>query len=461
MRQIAKYVMLVSFVAGIQSASALTFKSDGSVVQSDGTVVRKSSESRYFEALQNFQQGLPVTGFPTAPEKATGLLGLFASDSNPPGYFGSDIVAPGAPLIPLPSVIDSDDPVASIAENLGMSAEQFTSVLVTTSSDEWRAENDIPDTAIDSFVSTTDDFIAAEKETRRLAAEGINAINATTISVEDITSGALDSSFGIETAIVNASPEVTIAYERRLNEVIAQESGLSLDNIKFIQSAVAGAATPAEAAARAAAAQQVYDAANSPQGLAASALIAAEEADRLNAVAERLEAQAQASGSAEAIKAAQDAFAIAEQAAETARRAGETAARAGENAARAATEAVQIDIAAQSGEAARQAALEAGKSAEEAANEAVAASAAASAYESAQNAAIAAGNSANEAAQIAANAAQQAANAANRAANEAAANAALDAAGRAAKNAYDAVIANGGTVEQAQQAGAQAAASAQ
>ena len=32
MRQIAKYVMLVSFVAGIQSTSALTFKSDGSVV---------------------------------------------------------------------------------------------------------------------------------------------------------------------------------------------------------------------------------------------------------------------------------------------------------------------------------------------------------------------------------------------------------------------------------------------
>ena len=43
--------------------------------------------------------------------------------------FGNDIVEEGAPLIPLPKDIDLNDPIASIAENLGMSSRQFTAAL--------------------------------------------------------------------------------------------------------------------------------------------------------------------------------------------------------------------------------------------------------------------------------------------------------------------------------------------
>ncbi|MGC6531032.1 MAG: hypothetical protein ACON4G_08415, partial [Candidatus Puniceispirillaceae bacterium] len=62
MRKSALYFGLAIFILS-QPAAALTFKSDGSIVQNDGTVVSQSTQAKYLEALEKFRAGEPVTGF--------------------------------------------------------------------------------------------------------------------------------------------------------------------------------------------------------------------------------------------------------------------------------------------------------------------------------------------------------------------------------------------------------------
>ena len=69
-------------------ASALTFKSDGSVVQKSSAVVRADDASRYQAALDAFNE----------PSK-TGQLGG-AGSARKSGYFGEQILGVGAPFTP-------------------------------------------------------------------------------------------------------------------------------------------------------------------------------------------------------------------------------------------------------------------------------------------------------------------------------------------------------------------------
>ena len=329
---------------------ALTFKSDGSIVQSDGTVVQESTKERYAQALSDFRAGKDVKGFPTARENTSIFGFLGAKTSTPKGFFGNDIVEQGAPLIPLPSNIDMADPIASIANNLGMSSKQFTAALVSSASDDWLNENEISQEVVPIFEDTVDTFLeaevraetlaaegilginatgispadirdgkfddlfsdpdalleaapvligapaevqmafqaraetvlaaskgidlsefeavtldlddddlaalsaAAEEETQRLLGQGMNAVNGTDLTVDDVLNGALDDTIGVSTAIVNASEEVYAAYESRMNRVLAAQAGISLEEINFVNQAVLDAGvTSAEEAGRVAA----------------------------------------------------------------------------------------------------------------------------------------------------------------------------------------------------------------
>ena len=69
--------------------SALTFKSDGSVVQKSGAVVRADDASRYQAALEAFNRGEPVEDWPTSGG---------AGSAGKSGYFGEKILEAGAPL---------------------------------------------------------------------------------------------------------------------------------------------------------------------------------------------------------------------------------------------------------------------------------------------------------------------------------------------------------------------------
>ena len=487
-------------------ASAFTIKDDGSIVQSDGTVTRKSHKERYLEALANYRAGLPVQDFPIA--KTTSFLGLIEQEPEAPrGFFGADIVEEGAPLFPLPSKLDTTDPVGSIAANLGMSSKQFTAALVSSASTDWLDENEISADVVPAFDSTVDDFLAADAkaaaltadgisainatgitaadiregkldalfedtealleaapvligappevqaalqaraqsvlaetkgldlsaleavtiefdaadtaeiaaaaqaETDRLVAEGLNAVNGTDLTVDDILSGKLDETIGIDTAIVNASEEVYAAYEARVSAKLAEEAGISLEEINFVNEAVRDAGvTSAEEAGRVAAEAAAQF--NSQQGAAAmaDARRAAEEADNLAQVAEQLQEIAEQQGTDEARRAAEEAARSAEQAADAAAAAGEAAMAAAAGAAGRSAEEAAWEAASQNAyDQAISAAMAAGRSAEEAAAEAAEAAAAAgqAAFEAA---AVAAGRSVQEAAdQAAAEAAEQAA----------------------------------------------------
>ena len=132
-----KKQLFAVFLIIVSPAWALTFKSDGSVIQKDGTVVTKTTQERYAEALADYRAGRMVSCFPTA-KMTGGLFGALGAKSfSPSGFFVGDIVEEGAPLIPLPINIDLSDPISSIAKNLGISSQQFTAALVSSASDSW------------------------------------------------------------------------------------------------------------------------------------------------------------------------------------------------------------------------------------------------------------------------------------------------------------------------------------
>ena len=142
-------------------------------------------QERYAEALADFRAGNDVSGFPTA-RKSGGLFGaLGAKSSSPSGFFGNDIVEEGAPLIPLPTDIDLNDPIASIAENLGMSSQQFTAALVSSASDAWLEDNGISKEVVPAFDQTVDEFLAAEDALDQLTADGLVGVNATGLTAAD------------------------------------------------------------------------------------------------------------------------------------------------------------------------------------------------------------------------------------------------------------------------------------
>ena len=481
-----------------QPATALTFKSDGSIVQNDGTVVSQSTQEKYLEALEKFRAGEPVTGFPTA-QSNTGLFGFLGAEASAPaGYFGADIVEEGAPLFPLPKNIDRSDPIKDIAANLGMSSSQFTAALVSSASDDWLAENGIDESVVSNFDQTVDTFIAAEKqastlvaqgeiainatgytaqeiregaldeflvdpesllesapvligapvevqqsfaaraqmklaETRGLSigqiqsvaldfdaldaqalaeatqeeianlrAEGIFAVDGTQLTVDDVLAGNLDDTIGISSALVGASDEVFAAYEVRLTEKLAEEAGISFEELNFVNQAVqAAGVTSAEEAGRVAAeAATRFNAENNLESVVEARQIA-NQAENLARAAELAIAAANESGTQEAKQAAEEAVKAAEVAAEAARVAGEAAIVAGGVAARSAQEAAWEAASQEAYASAISAARAAGQSAEQAAE--TAAAAAAAAGEAAFVAAAeAAGQSAAEAAAAAA-----------------------------------------------------------
>ncbi len=506
MRKLALYFGLAILIAS-QPAAALTFKSDGSIVQNDGTVVSQSTQDKYLEALEKYRAGEPVKGFPTA-QSNTGLFGFLGAEASAPaGYFGADIVEEGAPLFPLPKNINPSDPIKDIAANLGMSSSQFTAALVSSASDDWLSENGIDESVVSNFDQTVDTFIAAEKQTSTLVeqgeiainatgytaqeiregalddfladpesllekapvligapvdvqqsfatraqmklaetrgvsisqiqavsldfdaldaqalaqatqeeianlrAEGIFAVDGTQLTVDDVLAGNLDETIGVSSALVGASDEVFAAYEARLTEKLAEQAGISFEELNFVNQAVqAAGVTSAEEAGRVAAeAATRFNAENNLESLVEARQIA-NEAENLARAAELAIAAANESGTQEAKQAAEEAVKAAEVAAEAARVAGEAAASAaGDVAARSAQEAAWEAASQEAYANAISAARAAGESAEQAAE--TAAAAAAAAGEAAFVAAAeAAGQSAAEAAaSAAAEAAEQSA----------------------------------------------------
>ena len=89
---------------------SLTFKSDGSVVQSDGTVVRQTAAHRFVERFSK-KINWPVS------------TSLSTSDSSIKGYFGNGYLLPGTPLLSLHGIRMGDNYVEKLAEVNGFNSK--------------------------------------------------------------------------------------------------------------------------------------------------------------------------------------------------------------------------------------------------------------------------------------------------------------------------------------------------
>ena len=102
----AKSLCYLFLLAALASpAAALTFKSDGSVVQKSGKVVAKSFAVRFKEQFAN-------------PDPSQWAIANGREES-PEGYFGNDVLLPGTPLLRITKIQKGDDYLEALAEKNG------------------------------------------------------------------------------------------------------------------------------------------------------------------------------------------------------------------------------------------------------------------------------------------------------------------------------------------------------
>ena len=125
--------LIILFISLSNTAFSLTFKSNGEVIASDGSIMKKSFADRYQDALTQFSNGEEIVDWPVVE---------FNTIGNPikkKGFMGEKILDEGAPLFSLPKSI-SGDPIESIALYNGMIQENFIQVMLANSSEEWANE---------------------------------------------------------------------------------------------------------------------------------------------------------------------------------------------------------------------------------------------------------------------------------------------------------------------------------
>jgi len=125
--------LIILFISLSNTAFSLTFKSNGEVIASDGTIMKKSFADRYQDALTQFSNGEEIVDWPVVE------FDTFGNPIKKKGFMGEKILDEGAPLFSLPKSI-SGNPVESIALYNGMIQENFIQVMLANSSEEWAIE---------------------------------------------------------------------------------------------------------------------------------------------------------------------------------------------------------------------------------------------------------------------------------------------------------------------------------
>ena len=125
--------LIILFISLSNTAFSLTFKSNGEVIASDGSIMNKSFADRYQDALTQFSNGEEIVDWPVVE------FNTFGNPIKKKGFMGEKILGEGAPLFSLPKSI-SGDPVESIALYNGMIQENFIQVMLANSSEEWAIE---------------------------------------------------------------------------------------------------------------------------------------------------------------------------------------------------------------------------------------------------------------------------------------------------------------------------------
>jgi hypothetical protein len=123
--------------------NALTFKSDGTVISSQGDILTKSFANRYQEALAQYINNEEVLNWPLVE------LNGFGDPIKKKGFMGEKLLEEGAPLFAVPKVLYGD-PVEAISLNNGLVQENFIQVMLANSSEEWSSEKGFNDDIIEN-----------------------------------------------------------------------------------------------------------------------------------------------------------------------------------------------------------------------------------------------------------------------------------------------------------------------
>ena len=252
-----------------------------------------AAEEQAIELIQNGQTAINATGL-TAQDVRDGALDELLE--NPEAFLESAPILIGAPIDVQQSFATRAQ--SKIAEARGFEIGNFEAVTLDLD-------------ALDAQALAE----ATQQEIENLRAEGIFAVDGTNLTVDDVLAGNLDETIGVSSALVNASDEVFAAYEARLSEKLAEEAGISIEELNFVNQAVqAAGVTSAEEAGRVAA--QVAARFNEENNLTELVLArqAANQAENLAKVAEELQQVANEAGTQEALRAAEEAVQAAESA---------------------------------------------------------------------------------------------------------------------------------------------------
>lgn len=167
---------------------SLTFKKDGSIISSSGEIQRESIAVRYQRALEQYNNGVEVTDWPTVKKTKNGkFVGV-------KGYFGEKILEEGAPLLSLENIagIPKEQIFETIAIQNGFQSSTFLNIsLIVNSNEEFRIENSIPNEQYLELKENFSEFLAIDPATGMapiaLESEGFgNMIDDSKIEIEGV-----------------------------------------------------------------------------------------------------------------------------------------------------------------------------------------------------------------------------------------------------------------------------------
>ncbi len=180
--------ILVSILLLPSLCFSLTFKKDGSIISSSGEVQRESIAVRYQNALEQFNNGEEINGWPTVKKTKSGKL------VGTKGYFGEKILKEGAPLLSLENIagVPQEHIFETIAIQNGFQSSTFLNIsLIVNSNEEFRIENSIPNEQYLELKENFSKFLAIDPTTGMapIALEGDgfgNMINDSEIEIEGV-----------------------------------------------------------------------------------------------------------------------------------------------------------------------------------------------------------------------------------------------------------------------------------
>jgi len=184
-----------------QHAMALTFKSDGSVVQSSGKVVTKSYADRFKEQFSN-------------PDKNNWA---FSDDKgeNPKGYFGNDVLLPGTPLLRISKIQKGEDYMVSLADKNGFAGkESLQRFIIANASPEFLEELGLKEEQAISYVAAG-------------VAQAENLGEQYSKMVSELKEVSLSISMDIANTVAD---EVEKSIETQIEDSISEQIEESLDN---------------------------------------------------------------------------------------------------------------------------------------------------------------------------------------------------------------------------------------